>query len=384
MVYHVKEGYDFGPGSTKAIPRTSVQPILFLSKLFNQAEKNYWPTELEIAGIIWVVKRIRYIVESTKTPSVIIYTDYSAAVPISRQTNLTTSSIDKLNLRLVRASQYLSSFDLLLRYKAGKSNTVPDALSRLQAKAPAVTEATGVLDVLYGCPVNLYDSKLLECLPDIPRSAFHITFIEISDDFKSRLCLAYTDDKHWKLVLDMLVRQQEADAWTIRTVGTQPEPNGAVPAPDSQINLEDGQPTRVRFKLRDGLIYYTSLDSSRERLCIPQAMEEEIFKLSYNNQFHGSFYRSYERIKCSIYIRHLQNRLRAYVEHCPECQIYQTKRHKLYGSLIPIDSLAVPFHTVAMDFIVILPEAGLDLFDALLITTNKFTKRNLLLPGRSN
>ena len=52
MVYHVKEGYDFGPGSTKAIPRTSVQPILFLSKLFNQAEKNYWPTELEIAGII--------------------------------------------------------------------------------------------------------------------------------------------------------------------------------------------------------------------------------------------------------------------------------------------------------------------------------------------
>lgn len=31
---------------------TSMQPILFLSRLLTAAEKNYWPTELEIAGFV--------------------------------------------------------------------------------------------------------------------------------------------------------------------------------------------------------------------------------------------------------------------------------------------------------------------------------------------
>ena len=31
---------------------TSMQPILFLFRLLTAAEKNYWPTELEIAGFV--------------------------------------------------------------------------------------------------------------------------------------------------------------------------------------------------------------------------------------------------------------------------------------------------------------------------------------------
>lgn len=32
--------------------KTSMQPILFLSRLLTQVEKNYRPTELEIAGFV--------------------------------------------------------------------------------------------------------------------------------------------------------------------------------------------------------------------------------------------------------------------------------------------------------------------------------------------
>lgn len=71
-------------------------------------------------------------IESSKRPPTIIYTDHSAAVPISRQTSLTSSSTDKLNLRLIRASSYLSQFNIVVKHKLGKSNVVPDALSRLQ------------------------------------------------------------------------------------------------------------------------------------------------------------------------------------------------------------------------------------------------------------
>ena len=48
MVYHVIED----PLEDVAFPRTDVQSILFLSKLLNGAEKNYWPTELKVVGIV--------------------------------------------------------------------------------------------------------------------------------------------------------------------------------------------------------------------------------------------------------------------------------------------------------------------------------------------
>ena len=96
MVYHVKNDPE-GP-----FPQTSVQPIMFLSKCLNDAERNYWPTELEVAVAVWVVRKVRHMIDSTEKPPAIIYTDHSAAVPISRQTTLNATSTDRLNLRLVR------------------------------------------------------------------------------------------------------------------------------------------------------------------------------------------------------------------------------------------------------------------------------------------
>ena len=80
MIYHVRRD----PQNDAVISRTSVQSIMFLSKLLNKAEKNYWPTELKVAEIVWVVKKIRYLIESSFIPSVVIYTNYSAAVSIFR------------------------------------------------------------------------------------------------------------------------------------------------------------------------------------------------------------------------------------------------------------------------------------------------------------
>jgi len=37
--------------------------ILFLSRLLQDAEIQYWLTELEVTELIWVVKKIRYIIE---------------------------------------------------------------------------------------------------------------------------------------------------------------------------------------------------------------------------------------------------------------------------------------------------------------------------------
>ena len=53
MVYHVKPSTDI----SKYPRKTSIQPILFLSRLITDAETRYWPTELEMAGLVWVLRK---------------------------------------------------------------------------------------------------------------------------------------------------------------------------------------------------------------------------------------------------------------------------------------------------------------------------------------
>lgn len=45
--------------------KSSIPPILFLSRLLTIAEKNYRSIKLEIAGFVWVVKKVRYLIESS-------------------------------------------------------------------------------------------------------------------------------------------------------------------------------------------------------------------------------------------------------------------------------------------------------------------------------
>lgn len=83
---------------------TSVQPVFFFSRLLTPAERNYWLTELEIAGFVWVVKKVEHIIESSKV-KVIIQTDHLAIIGILQQLSIIfTTSTMKLNLRRVRAS----------------------------------------------------------------------------------------------------------------------------------------------------------------------------------------------------------------------------------------------------------------------------------------
>ena len=80
-----------------------VQPILFLSKLLTDAETRYWPTELEVAALVWAIRKVRHLVEAADLPT-IVYTDHSATTQIVKQTSLNTTSVEKLNLRLIRDS----------------------------------------------------------------------------------------------------------------------------------------------------------------------------------------------------------------------------------------------------------------------------------------
>lgn len=337
MVYHVKIGANWdGKGFP---PRKSLEPILFLSRLLTSAETRYWPTELEIAGIVWVLKKTRHLIESSSIPTV-IYTDHGSALGIAKQTTLTTSSTDKLNLRLVRASDYIQRFNLEIRHKPGAQHIIPDALSRLSS-------------------LNIDEKRRQDDEGELD-ALFTTTLIEMEEAFRNRLLDGYRNDPVWKRISALLDAQ------------TSTEGSAALP-----------------FYRENGLIFrsdgYTTGSHAFEprRLCIPQPLVSDIFATVHGAaNGHAGFRKCYEQLASSYYVRGMSRQLRDYLRHCPDCQIHQTRRHKPYGALQPILTPPVPFHTLTIDFILGLPKSR-EGFDAAMSVTCKFSKRVTSILGKS-
>lgn len=331
IVYHCKKDGDEKVPPTKK----NVDPILFLSKTLSQAEGRYWPTELEMAGLVWTVRRIAHLMKSSKHP-IVIYMDHGANAAIANQTKLSTTSIDRLNMKLVRASTYLSQFRVEVKHRPGKTNIMPDALSRLPAKT-----------------INS------EVILDQPGFAHHTEngiLLQLSPEFKKSLIQGYSEDKSWADIKTMLTNLN----------------NRLTKESDSPETIHTG----VEFKMQDDLIYHVKDDLSR--LCIPANVEKQIFEEAHDGNMHAGHARAYERLARTVFIPRLSRKLRQYIKHCPTCDLNQTKRHAPYGELMPISTPTLPFRTIAMDFILAL----LGEYNTVLTVTDKTTRRKTLLLGQ--
>ena len=177
VVFHVKDNERTQEG--KWPTRSTMQPILFLSRLLTSAEQNYWPTELEIAGFVWVIKKVRHMVESSKNPTR-VQTDHSAILDIFKQSCIvSTTSTMRMNVRLVRVLQFLRQFRLEVTHKPGKEHILPDALSRLASCCPSVLPD---------------DHSELDAL-------FAATLVDMNEEFYSKLLEGYQEDNFWKRVI---------------------------------------------------------------------------------------------------------------------------------------------------------------------------------------
>ena len=357
VLFHVKDDAD----DAKWPARTAMQPIMFLSRLLTDAEKNYWPTELEIAGFVWVLKKVRHLVESCRHP-VIVQTDHSAILDIMKQSSITaTSSTVRMNVRLVRASQFLRQYRLDVRHKPGKEHIIPDALSRLastnvdtKCTAPEYSE----LDVLYTA-----------------------TMVGMSEDFRRRLVEGYRQDE-WYSQLFTQIDENEVlgeDAVLLPFTRGRPtlfEPRSGDVASGVHSNAVEDESIADR-----DLLYHVDWVTGQRRLCIPSTVTKEIFELAHGSG-HPGYQRTHEIISASWYVRGLAKQLREYVRHCPDCLVLQTRRHRPYGSLNPIETPPVPYHTLTLDFVLALPESQ-EGYNAILSVTDKFTKGITNIPGKT-
>lgn len=136
----------------------------------------------------------------------IVFTDHGAALGIAKQTSLTTTSTDKMNLRLVRASDYLQRFELVIRHKPEKQHVIPDALSRLESSYTNPMTAE----------VNKLDA-LITHVPQLRQPAavayrFTASLVEMSTKFKQKLMDGYANNPAYKHINKVLNDSSEGAA----------------------------------------------------------------------------------------------------------------------------------------------------------------------------
>ena len=137
-------------------------------------------------------------IESIEILLIIIYIDYSAVISILRHIIFFTSNIDKLNLKLVKASQYFFDFNFSIRYKIDKFNVIFDVLFKLQINVTFI-EKIDVLKSLYDFLIELCkDDLTIKSVNSLSKQlvCYHITLIKMTNELKKRLKTIYNENLH--------------------------------------------------------------------------------------------------------------------------------------------------------------------------------------------
>ena len=330
MIYHDKNNIEYS--SDKYSKKTDVQLILFLSRLFIDSEKRYWSIELKMIELVWVVKRIRHMIESAKKIT-LIFIDYIANFSIAKQTTLNSENIDKFNLRLIKISAYFSQFNIDIKYKSKKVNIVSNALSKFSSISSFRNDAN----------MNTLNIDSYHCVIQDIAVIIHVfqkSLIAIISDFRAKLSNNYFKNKIWSKIVKSLQELQARLAVENMKRKNQNEINSSS---DSKERIR----TEIDFEMHNDFIYY----KKNRRLCISKSIEKKIFNLTHDNNQHSDAIKCFYRIKEFLFISRLFKKLKTYIDHCSQCQLNQTKRHKIYEKLMSISISAISFYTVAMNFI---------------------------------
>jgi len=109
--------------------------------------------------------------------------------------------------------------------------------------------------------------------------------------------------------------------------------------------------------------------------------------MAHDQENHHGIEKTYARAIVRFFAPHMFRQVKRYIGHCPKCVINRTLRHKPHGETQSISTPSIPFHTLAIDFILGLPPSkkfahGGEEFNAGMTATDKFTKAVMILPGK--
>jgi hypothetical protein len=356
------------------------RPIMYLSRKLNRYEMNYWSTELEIAGIVWAVQKTRHFIEGNK--HIKFYTDHKPAEDVFVSTQLRTTASARQNLRLTRASQFLSQYpNVKIIYRPGKDHVNADVLSRLsRLRSDAeIHEEETMTEGIYGFKVRA----------QVATYVASTTVVGISPDLLDRLVTGYRKDPHFATIYKAIHERMLKKGFTIN----EEIPPAKILPSDIFEKLDRLAPEDVEYVGFQGrachgrlLLYIKDSVDGHPRLCIPSNCHEEFLRSAHEGSTHAGYERVYKRLRPNYYMKNLSTLVRRYTQSCPQCQRNNPVRHKPHGQLQPLEVPAGPCETVTLDLVVKLPvckSRGID-YDSLMTITDKLTKMVTVFPGRED
>ena len=375
MIYHFKVDVNFDK-----FKRNDIELILFLSRMLSEIETKYWSTELEMCDLVWIVRRVRHMIETIKN-IIVVFTNHVVNTFIAKQTTMNSSNTDKLNLRLVRAFVYLSQFRLKMKYKSKKDHVVSNALSRLTSDNEQIDRnSKNRLDL------NTYHEKIIDFSNNFDCYALQETLIAMSKNLKKEIKNEYQRKKTWRNMIKMLksltIRMQKKK---LNLFVRNSQISSSIEDIVSERNVDDQKnentksiskklKTEINFALNtNDIIYHVDFDTRRS--CISVAMKRNIFRLIHDENQHSKVHRYYDRIINTIYIFRFSRKIKRYIEHCSTCQLTQTKRHRSYEELMFITFSSRSFYIIIIDFILIM----FDEMNTVMSTTCKHSRRISLI-----
>lgn len=279
------------------------RPVAFTSRKLSQAEQNYPTHEQELLAVVHALKTWRYYLDGSHF---IVYTDHATLQHFPTQPNLTR--------RQARWMELMQEYDFVFKYKPGKDNIVPDALSRRPDHK--VSDPTP-------CQINSMNisldpgirQRLIECYPVDP----------VLSSLYESCRQASPSDRHF--VFDDLL-------W---------------------INIK-----------------------GTTRLCIPSdtKLRSTLLHDSHDSPLAGHLGsdKTYHNMRRTFYWPRMARDVKRYVASCEQCQRNKPQLQPPAGLFKPLDIPSQRWDTISMDFIVKLPKTA-RAFDAITVFVDKLSKQ---------
>lgn len=334
-----------------------LHPIAFGSRELKPAERNYWPTELEMAGVVWTARKLKPYLEMTQVEFV---TDHQANEAIAKMKDLSTTSPAKQNLKLQSWAIFLSQFwdNLTVTWHKGAEMECPDALSRLRQSVSQDTMASDNAEE-DDVPFQFGFGGMATPIQQEKHGPLVAVHVKLPETLLQELRDGYEKDKHLSPILRELKQHSQSDAVEV---------------------------DHIPFRLEQGLLFFRS-NEGYYRLAIPEAFTRQLLAAAHDHAGHMGVKKTLARLVTAYYWKNMRQRVMEYVAHCPECLVKNTKHHLPFGSLHPIDYVSEPFYCITLDLATDLPPSsrfnhGNAVFDACMVVTCKFTKLVRYIPGQ--
>ena len=324
---------DYALGAILSIQTDSgeVHPVAFHSRTFTAPELNYDTHDKELLAIFEAFRVWRHFLEGSGTP-VDVVTDHK---------NLEYFSTTKvLTRRQARWSEYLSQFNLIIRFRPGRLGTKPDSLTRRWDVYPK----GGNSDYAAVNPNNFKPMFTQEQISvslratDLLEPVLRASVVMDQEQLSSDILSALPDDPLYTAHL------------------SEPKPHWSV-TPDG-------------FLRRDNLIYVP--DSNDLRLRVLRYKHDHILS------GHPGQSKTIDLIRRDYTWPGLRGYVKHYIKSCTTCMRSKPQRHKPYGLLKQLPVPERPWNSISMDFIETLPTSSG--CDSILVIVDRLSKQGIFIP----